>query len=261
MPQPLNLRIQRAEVVDAPAGCCFQAGSCARGCSLALPRQWFDWEGRGEDNDFLSTTGFLWALRDTLRLRRGGLLWGGLPCCRSLESNMDGQWNMLSDIYIYFCKDVVESCCCPEHSEPSWVWVSSGTHGRYISILGDQRTLFAQRPRGSLTSVKLYMVYMFPMPMPQGTSFVRAGNCIATRFCMLAVLALVLGCNYAATWHRETRKLISKITGVVGLQTKYLRWNNRHHPHLSIGLISSSWLACTKQHSSVCFLTKLGNTL
>ena len=95
-PQPsLTLRIQRAEVVDAPE-CWFQAGSCLRGCSLALPRQWYDWEGRGGDNDFLSTTGFLWALRDTLRLRRGALLWGGLPCCRSLESNMDGQWHMLS---------------------------------------------------------------------------------------------------------------------------------------------------------------------
>lgn len=73
----------------------------------------------------------MWAIRDTMRLRRGGLLWGGVPCC-------------------------------------SWIWVSSGTHGRYISIMGDQRT-----------------------------DFVRSGNCISTRFTMLAMLALVLGCNYA----------------------------------------------------------------
>ena len=107
----------------------------------------------------------------------------------------------------------------------------------------------------------IYMnVYGFPcLHMPPGTSFVRAGNCIATRFCMLAVLALVLGCNYAATWHGERRKFICKIPVSICLQTEHLRWNSLHHPHLSIGLISNSWLACTKQHSSVCFLTELGN--
>ena len=49
------------------------------------PRQWYDWETRGLLNDFLSDTGFLWALRDTLRLRKGALLWGGLPCCSYLD--------------------------------------------------------------------------------------------------------------------------------------------------------------------------------
>ena len=44
-------------------------------------RQWYDWESsRGSSNDFLSNTGFCFALRDVLRLRRGALLWGGLPC-------------------------------------------------------------------------------------------------------------------------------------------------------------------------------------
>lgn len=62
--------------------------------------QYYDWEARGAENDFLSTVGFLWALRDTMRLQRGALLWGGLPCC-------------------------------------SWVWISSGTHLRYSCILGD----------------------------------------------------------------------------------------------------------------------------
>ena len=47
---------------------------------LVGPRQWFDIEGRGEANNFLETQGFLFALRDTMRLSEGGLLFAGVPC-------------------------------------------------------------------------------------------------------------------------------------------------------------------------------------
>ena len=45
-----------------------------------LLRQWFDLLQRGEHNNFLSVEGFLVALRDTLRIKPGGLLWCGHPC-------------------------------------------------------------------------------------------------------------------------------------------------------------------------------------
>ena len=43
-------------------------------------RQSYDALERGGHNDILSVEGFLVALRDTLRLKKGGTLWGGLPC-------------------------------------------------------------------------------------------------------------------------------------------------------------------------------------
>ena len=43
-------------------------------------RQWYDKVGRPDSNDLTSLTGFLVALRDTLRLRKGALLHGGHPC-------------------------------------------------------------------------------------------------------------------------------------------------------------------------------------
>ena len=53
-------------------------------CNLILPRQWFDVLGRGSANDFLQPEGFLFALRETLRLGPGSLLWAGVPCSRSI---------------------------------------------------------------------------------------------------------------------------------------------------------------------------------
>ena len=50
--------------------------------ALQLPsplRQWMDISHRPSD-DFCGTTGFILALRDCLRLQRGGLLWAGHPC-------------------------------------------------------------------------------------------------------------------------------------------------------------------------------------
>jgi len=72
-----------------------------------LKSQWYDVAYRGPDNDFTSTTGFLIAIRDTLRLRPGALLWGGIPCC-------------------------------------SYIWMSSSLHGRYGAILGDTRQQFVE---------------------------------------------------------------------------------------------------------------------
>ena len=66
----------------------------------------YDWEsGRGSDNDFLSNRGFATALRDTLRLRRGGLLFAGLPC---------GSWLgwyfiiYIYDVYIYIYLEITQ---------------------------------------------------------------------------------------------------------------------------------------------------------
>lgn len=64
--------------------------------------QWFDILGRGSANDILQPGGFLFALRETMRLGPGSLLFAGVPCC-------------------------------------SWVWISSFTTQRFTSILGDER--------------------------------------------------------------------------------------------------------------------------
>lgn len=47
---------------------------------VLAPRQWFDIDGRGTENDFLGVQGFLFALRDTMRLSPGALLFAGIPC-------------------------------------------------------------------------------------------------------------------------------------------------------------------------------------
>ena len=47
-----------------------------------VPRQWYDILGRGADNDILQVGGFLFALKETLRLRPGALLFAGVPCSR-----------------------------------------------------------------------------------------------------------------------------------------------------------------------------------
>lgn len=95
------------------------------------PRQWYDWETRGLFNDFLSDAGFLWALRDTLRLSRGSLLWGGLPCCSYLDIKQ----------LTWLCRFIfsISEMLCP--FQLRWVWIASGTHARNRSILGDDRTL------------------------------------------------------------------------------------------------------------------------
>ena len=52
----------------------------------ALPRQTYDMVLRPETNNILTTTGFLAALRDVLRVRAGGLVWAGVPCNTQLGS-------------------------------------------------------------------------------------------------------------------------------------------------------------------------------
>lgn len=65
--------------------------------------QWFDWLHRPDDmNNLLTVAGMMQAVKDTLRLREGGLLFGGVPCS-------------------------------------SWVWLSCPTHMRHVAILGDSR--------------------------------------------------------------------------------------------------------------------------
>lgn len=71
--------------------------------STCCLRQWYDWQGRGEVNDFRSTAGFLWAIRDTMRLRRGGLLWGGVPCCRCLVKTSKKHEIQWSNMVVLVC--------------------------------------------------------------------------------------------------------------------------------------------------------------
>jgi hypothetical protein len=63
---------------------------------LVRLRQWFDIEGRGEANDFLETQGFLFALRDTMRLSEGGLLFAGIPCSGCLVFFIQVDHNAMS---------------------------------------------------------------------------------------------------------------------------------------------------------------------
>ena len=116
-----------------------------RSCRWLIPRQWFDIAGRGEDNNVLECQGFMFALRDTLRLSPGALLFAGVPCSRFLDFSVYS--------YIIDSRNQLEhivwtsSCwCCGGGdvvvlwSHLSWVWISSNTHQRYSSILGDDRS-------------------------------------------------------------------------------------------------------------------------
>ena len=94
------------------------------------PRQWYDLLHRGSDNDICGVSGFLLALRDTLRLRVGGLLWAGHPCnpqpgFRPLPSCDPNSWCVV----------------CQALGFLRFVWISMGTHWRHVSILGDDRAL------------------------------------------------------------------------------------------------------------------------
>ena len=51
-----------------------------------LRAQSYDILQRDDINDVLSIEGWFVALRDCLRLARGGLLWGGIPCNTCLSS-------------------------------------------------------------------------------------------------------------------------------------------------------------------------------
>ena len=55
-----------------------------------MPRQWYDILGRGADNDILQDGGFLFALKETLRLRPGALLFAEVPCSRWFACIYDG---------------------------------------------------------------------------------------------------------------------------------------------------------------------------
>ena len=63
-------------------------------------RQWMDILHRA-DNDFTSVMGFILSVRDTMRIKKGGLLWAGHPCGPSLVytySNLNSQAEMQSPI-------------------------------------------------------------------------------------------------------------------------------------------------------------------
>ena len=59
---------------------------------IMIMRQWMDLMHRPED-DFCSVQGFILAVRDTMRVKRGGLLWAGHPCSGFLVfSTTKSQW-------------------------------------------------------------------------------------------------------------------------------------------------------------------------
>ena len=122
--------------------------------------------GRGSSNDILGTAGFLTALRDVMRLAKGALLWVGLPCSSCLTLRYicmcvrHAYMLMLGyicwvNIYDYACACVpvgvrlslhvlsLLSCTCMFTLELRWVWLSSGTHQRHLSVIGDERHLNA----------------------------------------------------------------------------------------------------------------------
>ena len=51
---------------------------------VILLRQWYDILGRGDDNNILECGGFMFALKETLRLSPGSLMFAGVPCSRYL---------------------------------------------------------------------------------------------------------------------------------------------------------------------------------
>jgi hypothetical protein len=107
-----------------------------------VPRQWYDILGRGADNDILQDGGFLFALKETLRLRPGALLFAEVPCSRWFACIYDGvfwtsQWTTEHvHVMIRFCPYLGWQTV-----ELSWVWLASFTHQRYSTILGDTRVL------------------------------------------------------------------------------------------------------------------------
>lgn len=62
-----------------------------------VPRQWFDIIGRGQSNDILEPLGFLFALKETMRLTPGALLFGGIPCCRCFSCNAPCKFRTWTD--------------------------------------------------------------------------------------------------------------------------------------------------------------------
>ena len=111
---------------------------------LAELRQWMDILaelGRGTQNDLLSVEGWLLAVRETLRLKRGrGLFFAGHPCHPWLWMN---SWNhnpiiiILHIIYrCVFCLYVKSWQARMNDSELRFVWISTGTHYRHLAILG-----------------------------------------------------------------------------------------------------------------------------
>lgn len=83
---------------------------------------------RAQD-DFLGVQGFLLAVRDVLRIKRGGLFWAGHPC------------NPLLDLAKHILVSFRHTCSQPNClAALRFVWISAGTHWRHISILGDDRS-------------------------------------------------------------------------------------------------------------------------
>jgi hypothetical protein len=70
-------------------------------------RDFFDIQSRPDRNDMTTVTGFLFALRMTLRIQCGGILFGGVPCSSFIWLNLSSK-ALLSDVV--FAVVVVFSC-------------------------------------------------------------------------------------------------------------------------------------------------------
>ena len=97
-------------------------------------RQWMDLSHRPQD-DFCSVKGFILAVRDVLRIEPGGLAWFGHPCNLLPVCNLNFiirimQFPLFMFRLVLFVK-------------LRFTWISTGTHFRHLSILGDERALVA----------------------------------------------------------------------------------------------------------------------
>ena len=140
-----------------------------------LPRQWYDILGRGQANDMLDPTGFLFALREVMRLGPGSLLFAGIPCCRCLDGIFLGSkeckyvhsvvlWThclWCINIPTHINKQTTWQCCATEfrmdvvlhaseiHCNSRWhqclVW-SLGSINQYCSVCENISCLFDDVP-------------------------------------------------------------------------------------------------------------------
>lgn len=163
--------------------------------------QWMDISHRGYQDDFCETVGFLCALRDVLRLQRGALMWAGHPCNPFLVG-MTSFWTqvMVSDFTL-------------GSITLRFVWMSSGTHWRHLSIFGDERPLVIYKYMDQswwsscssqlLASIQHDGFDHFSVFWKWGQPLTAFGNKCSARFALLLILCMAIGVHWVATWLQE----------------------------------------------------------
>ena len=105
-------------------------------------RQWFDKVGRaGSCNDLTTIEGLIVAIKDTLRIRRGGLMHGGHPCNGLLVGNTILRFLL----YFSYCKGKDVFIYEENIAKLRFVFMSMGTHWRHLCSMGHPGILALQR--------------------------------------------------------------------------------------------------------------------